>query len=251
MTTKPEDIIFYKKNGYAVFNEFFNDEFCNDIKIHLEKFIKNVLPQIPSNRVYYDDIHNKNSLKQIQKIFEYDPFFYDLIHKNEIYELAEQLLDEKPSVINLQYFNKVPLHSKPTPPHQDGYYFKIKPMKAITLWLALDDVNESNGGIQYYSGSHQKGLRNHFRSGVLGFSQSLPLDDSILMDSEKIRPCCQAGTLLAHDALMMHSADKNQSNLPRRSLGFIYYGSSVEISEKEASEYQKKLDDELIKKGLV
>ena len=82
-------------------------------------------------------------------------------------------------------------------------------------------------------------------------SQSLPFDDPILMESEKIRLCCQAGTLLAHDALMMHSADKNQSNLPRRSLGFIYYGSSVEINEKEGSEYQKKLDDELIKKGLV
>ena len=74
MGTRLEDIIFYKKNGYAVFNEFFNDEFCNHIKIHLEKFIKNILPQIPSNRVYYDDINNKNSLKQIQKIFEYDPF---------------------------------------------------------------------------------------------------------------------------------------------------------------------------------
>ena len=241
----------YKNNGYAVFCEFFSDEELLNIQKHVDYFISDIVPTMPRNQVYYEDIKNKKSLKQIQMIFKYHSFFDDLINKSKIYKVTETLLGEKPKSINLQYFDKPPKFSKPTPPHQDGYYFKIKPMKAITLWLALDDVNESNGGIQYYSGSHQKGLRNHFRSGVLGFSQSLPLDDSILMDSEKIRPCCQAGTLLAHDALMMHSADKNQSNLPRRSLGFIYYGSSVEISEKEASEYQKKLDDELIMKGLV
>ena len=44
--------------------------------------------------------------------------------------------------MNLQYFNKSPGANKPTPPHQDGYYFMITPCEAVTMWLALDEVDD-------------------------------------------------------------------------------------------------------------
>ncbi len=170
-------------------------------------------------------------------MFEYNTFFNDLMH-GRIYELAGMLLGEDPRVVNLQYFNKSPKYSKPTPPHQDGFYFKIKPIKAITFWLALDDVNEANGAIQYYVGSHKQGLKDHQHSGILGFSQRIPEEDVSLKECKKITLICKAGTLLAHDALMIHSADSNRTSNSRKSLGFIYYGTSVEIDEQSANDYQ-------------
>ena len=41
----------------------------------------------------------------------------------------------------MEYFNKPPRKSKPTPPHQDGY-FNLDNDKAVTGWLALEDVDD-------------------------------------------------------------------------------------------------------------
>ena len=38
--------------------------------------------------VYYVDKENKDTLMQMQKLEEYDPFFYDLFHNSKIKELA-------------------------------------------------------------------------------------------------------------------------------------------------------------------
>ena len=36
----------------------------------------------------------------------------------------------------------------PTPPHQDNYYFNLKPLNVV-IWLALDDVDDENGCLRY------------------------------------------------------------------------------------------------------
>ena len=240
----------FKNDGYFIYDNIFDSDELKEIKDQVELYIDEVVPKMPENQVYYDQKNQKESLKQIQKMFEYKTFFNDLMH-GRIYELAGMLLGEDPRVINLQYFNKFPKYSKPTPPHQDGFYFKIKPIKPITIWIALDDVNETNGAIQYYVASHKQGLKDHQNSGILGFSQRIPEEDVSLKECKKITLICKAGTLLAHDALMIHSADSNRTTHPRKSLGFIYYGTSVEIDEQSALDYQVALDKDLLSKGLV
>ena len=74
---------------------------------------------------------------------------------------------------SIQYFNKVPSRSLPTPAHQDNFYFKLSPPQVITAWLALDPTDEENGCLRYVTGSHQRGLRPHAATQVLGFSQGI------------------------------------------------------------------------------
>ncbi len=107
-----ETIQKFKEDGYFVKNEMFDSEELKEIKDQLELYIDEVVPKMPENQVYYDQKNQKESLKQIQKMFEYNTFFNDLIH-GRIYELAGMLLGENPKVINLQYFNKSPKYSKP------------------------------------------------------------------------------------------------------------------------------------------
>ena len=37
------------------------------------------------------------------------------------------------------------------------------------MWLALDEVDETNGCLCYVPGSHRQGLREHARTRTLGF----------------------------------------------------------------------------------
>ena len=56
-----------------------------------------------------------------------------------------------------EWFNKPPGTDSPTPPHQDNYYFSLKPPNVLTIWLALDPVDDENGCLRYVAGSHRDG----------------------------------------------------------------------------------------------
>ena len=96
-----------------------------------------------------------------------------MLFRSPFRELAELLLDGPVVPKDLQYFNKPPGIGKPTPAHQDGYYFMLDPCEALTIWVALDHVDDENGCVRYVTGSHKRGMRPHCRTQTLGFSQGI------------------------------------------------------------------------------
>jgi hypothetical protein len=71
---------------------------------------------------------------------------------------------------------------------QDGFYFHIKPNKAVTMWMALDAADEENGCLVYTTGSHKTGIRPHQASGVLGFSQKCACGLGIVAAPNALHP---------------------------------------------------------------
>ena len=104
---------------------------------------------------------------------KYDPYFDVMLNNSKFKQLAEFLLDDAVIPKTLEYFNTPPRIGKPTPPHQDNYYFMLKPAEAVTMWLALEDVDAENGCVRYVTGSHHHGVRPHGRTQTLGFSQGI------------------------------------------------------------------------------
>ena len=47
------------------------------------------------------------------------------------------------------------------PWHQDGHYWPIRPLAAITVWIAIDDSTTENGCMRYVPGSHKSGVLSH------------------------------------------------------------------------------------------
>jgi phytanoyl-CoA hydroxylase len=136
--------------------------------------------------------------------------------------------------------------------HQDSAYFLLRnPSDAVTLWLALDDVDEENGAISYVRGSHLHGLRPHVASGVLGFSRSLAdwgEADAAMSAVQRAAP----GDLLMHHGLTIHSAGANNSATRyRRAIGMIYYSATAEVDEAAKAAYHEKLYKDLQQKGRI
>jgi phytanoyl-CoA hydroxylase len=161
-------------------------------------------------------------------------------------KLASVLLDDAVTGQNMQYFNKPPRIGKPTPAHQDGYYFMLEPNEAVTMWMALEPVDEENGCVRYVRGSQLRGLRPHGRTGVLGFSQGITdfgtPDD---LQNEVYFPT-RPGDLLVHHSLTIHRADGNQSDSrSRKALGFIYYAERAKEDVARKQAYQQQLAQEI------
>ena len=242
----------FQQLGFFVLEKFLSDTEVSQINSELSRLKKDVLPKMPASEVYYDQKGDSNSLKQLQRLHMYDNFFNTLMINSPFQKIAENLLGEPVEGKNLQYFNKRPMVSQPTPPHQDGYYFMIEPVKAVTLWLALDNVDEGNGCVRYLPKSHLHGLRSHVRTETLGFSQGIvDYGTESELDNE-LALCCTPGTLIGHHAITVHRADRNTSqDRDRRALGFIYYGASARVDEAAHARYQSSLSKELQAQKLI
>lgn len=237
----------FSKDGYIAIPELYDQEKIAEINENVDRFIADVLPTMPATRIYYENKADKTTLKQIQKMFEYDDYFFELMNQGVIRRIAESLLQESVVPINMQFFNKPPASGGPTPPHQDGYYFHLKPCRAVTGWLALEPVDEWNGCIHYVRGSHKTTrFRPHGKSNILGFSQGITDFGSDSDIKNSVGFPGPAGTFLMHDARTIHYADANQStDRSRRALGFIYYAESAQEDIEAKYAYQKKLDKQL------
>jgi len=252
MSKKSQNQDVFDRNGFLKVAEFFTLAEVNQVRAELDRFIEKDVPNLPSEHVFYEDVLDPTTLKQIQQLQTHDPHFRALMVDSKTQSLAEEIMKGPVVPKNLQYFNKAPLVAKPTPAHQDGYYFKLEPCKAVTLWLALDEVDEENGCVHYVRASHLAGLRPHGATNTLGFSQGLSSSNEFPGSADDVACPAHPGDLLAHHALTIHWAGSNQSpTRTRRALGFIYYAQSAYEDTDAHEAYQRKLAVELKQAGRL
>lgn len=243
----------FDRDGFVAFDPLFNPKEMFAINAELARLLKQGVSKMPPEHVYLEDRNDPNSIKQLQKLFEYSLFFRNMMFDGPIRRIASEVLGDEAVPVNMQFFNKPAGIGQPTPPHQDGYYFHLDPPLAVTGWLALEPVDEENGCIHYVRGSHRgEGYRPHGSTGVLGFSQGM-MDFGTPEDLAGTVACPGGpGTFLIHHAKTIHWAGPNNSpTRSRRALGFIYYGANakVDVAAKEA--YQKALDARLKADGRI
>lgn len=243
----------FELDGYVRVDPLFGAAEMDRIAETLESFLRDGIRRMPAEQVYREDPSDPSSVKQLQKLFEYDPFFRDLMLDSPVRQVAEAVLGEPVRPVNMQYFNKPPGIGKPTPPHQDGYFFHLDRPAAVTGWLALEDVDAENGCINYVRGSHKaEGFRPHDLTGVLGFSQGLTDFGTPEDKAETVAMPAQTGTLLMHHAKTIHWAGANTSpTRSRRAIGFIYYAESAREDEAAKAAYQADLDRRLKEEGRI
>ena len=234
----------FNENGYVFIPGFLTKEEVKEMNLKLKFFIDEKADSMPAGHVMYEDSIDKGTLKQMQDLNLYDPFFDKILTNSKFTEIAAFLLGEEVIGKTLEYFNKPTKIGKATPPHQDAYYFMINPPNAVTMWMALEEVDEENGCVRYIKGSHLKGIRPHGRTQTKGFSQGIT-DYGKEDDVETAIPA-HPGDLLIHHSLTIHRADGNKSDSrTRKAMGLIYFGESAREDHEALAAYQKKLTEDL------
>lgn len=236
----------FRDDGYVCIPDFLDAGTVAAILERIEAIKTGRTKGIPPEKIYYEDKDSPDTLKQIQDLYRWDGLFHGLMFEGSAIRLASALLEDEVVGRNMQYFNKPPQVGQPTPPHQDGFYFMLRPCEAVTMWLALEPVDEETGCVRYLRGSHKGGLQDHARTETLGFSQAVTGYDGLRSQYEEIAFPAAPGTLLAHHALTVHRADRNRSRTrSRQALGFIYYAARAKEDAARHAAYQRQLAAEL------
>lgn len=235
--------------GYVIVRQFLDEAELADLRGNLDRYIRDVVPTLPDSHAFYHEKGRPETLKQMQNM-GVDPYFHAYPKNPKWKALAAELIGEVANGHDPEWFSKPSGINHPTPPHQDNYYFNLKPPNVITVWLALDIVDDENGCLRYVPGSHRKGVRPHGRSNVLGFSQGITdfgLDD----EANEVRVHLQPGDVAVHHGQTIHRADPNRSTTrKRRAFAIVYQGVSCRRDEESFARYQDSVKRQHEQMGL-
>jgi phytanoyl-CoA hydroxylase len=240
----------YERDGFAIVRQFLPAASFAELKRQLDRYIREVVPSLPDTHAFYEDKQRPQTLKQLQNMAS-DPFFGDYRRQQDWLSLAETLVGEPAQAKEPEWFDKPPGTQHVTPPHQDNYYFCLTPPHVVTLWLALDRVDEENGCLRYVRGSHLAGVRPHGRSSILGFSQGITNYGPA--DREREVPILlEPGDLVVHHGNTIHRADANRSpTRHRRAFAMVFQGESCRRDEAAFARYRAALDAQHQQLGLT
>jgi len=244
-TAKPD----FDRDGFVIVRQFLTQGELSELTSELNRYIRDVVPGLPDTDAFYQDRKCPETLKQMQHM-QIDPFFRDYTHHAKWKQLAEVLVGESAKCESPEWFNKPPGVEHPTPPHQDNYYFNLHPSNVVTIWLALDVVDDENGCLRYVAGSHQRGFRPHARSNILGFSQGIA-DYGEEDRAQEVRIHLQPGDAVAHHGMTIHRAEPNRSIARnRRAFAMVFQGISCRRDEVRFALYQAAVQKQHEQLGL-
>lgn len=240
----------FDRDGFVIVRSFLPPDDLAALRAQLERYITEVVPTLPDADAFYVDRSQPATLKQLQHMGG-DPFFRDYPNHPRWRALARDLMGEEVVGQEPEWFNKPPGTTSPTPPHQDNYYFNLTPPLVLTIWLALDPVDEENGCLRYVAGSHHRGVRPHGRSNVLGFSQGL-LDFGPEDTAREVAVCLQPGDAVVHHGNTIHRAEPNRSRARnRRAFAVVYKSPRCRRDEEAFARYAAALREQHQQLGLT
>ena len=227
----------FDERGFAIVRGFLTADELAELRHELDRYIRDVVPTVNDAAAFYHDRARPETLKQMQHM-QGDPFFREYPRHTKWKELAETLVGESAECETPEWFNKPPGLDHPTPPHQDNYYFNLKPSHVVTIWLALDPVDDGNGCLRYVAGSHKEGFRPHAQSRVLGFSQGI-IDYGPRDEAREAKIHLQPGDAACHHGMTIHRAEPNRSvDRNRRAFAMVYKGVSCRRDEEAHARYK-------------
>ncbi len=146
------------------------------------------------------------------------PAFHDVLWNPAFLMAAYQLLGTSFRLFHDQVFAKPARHGGVVAWHQDySYWTWTQPMAHLTCWMALDDVDRSNGCVHYVPGSHRWGLVSRTDLGGDMDAIRKELTDAQLEAFERRVPVeMKRGEASFHHPLLMHGSYANESDRPRR-----------------------------------
>ena len=229
----------YCDNGFVKLESFLNNVELERARKEVDTFVENNAKELQGRDVNYVD-GEINSVHCLHK----SKWVSDIQKTDSIRKLVSLFLNEAGEARGAELFAKPAFSGLASPMHQDNYYWCIDNANALTIWIALDDANEENGGVYYYKGTNKLGLLEHKPSYALGSSQTLKHPEGMEY-FEKVIPILKAGDCLIHHSLIVHGSNANTSANSRRGWTMQFKGEASKYDSFMQERYKQSLDEQI------
>lgn len=221
-----EHIEFYRDNGFVQIDDVLSFDELAELRGALDEVLavpaKQSIQTSDTQDLYYRVLNQRvNTWRD-----------HGIMGKYVLHSRFAQLAKDLSGAAGIRLFHdhallKMPGDSKPTPWHQDLPYWPVQPVEGpvwsgpLSIWIALDDVDENNGCMMFVPTSHTIGK-------LTGIDLVHPQDIfeyAKETDAAKKQPVIvrmKAGSCTFHNGLTFHYAHANTTSRPRRVLAIIY-----------------------------
>ncbi len=173
-------------------------------------------------------------------LWTFDADFRAAVFDSPVAEAACRLMAA--SKVNVFYDHlmlKEPGAVSPTPWHQDLNYWPVEGKQVCSVWIAFDEVDRTNGGMEFVAGSHEAGHRYQpfdFReTDAVETEEFEPLPDveAHRDDFDILTWDLKPGDAVVFSALTLHGAAGNATaNRRRRALSIRYAGDDARFIQR-------------------
>jgi len=147
----------------------------------------------------------------------------ELARTPAILDVVQSLLGPDLLLYTTRFFIKEPNSDGIAAWHQDCTYFGLRPFDHVTAWVALSDVTEQAGPVEFASGSHIRGALQQ-KSGLVKNSVNtagqiiVEWFDHTVVDRAVLKP----GQFSLHHTCTVHQSRPNESDTRRIGIALSY-----------------------------
>ena len=206
----------FLEKGYAILSGALSPEDIAAAKDEIsifEKLVSQNHADIFSN--YY--LSHRVDQGVLYDLYQRNPVFRRLTEGHKILDFIAEIYAEEFYLFENSLVYKPKNSANEVPWHQDYMYMTNDPDKVI-CWIAIDDVDESNGCIYAIPGSHAQGALPW--SEVVGQTHAKRTAAQYVKDENAIPLRLKAGDMLCFHQFLLHSSQKTSGEILRRAYRF-------------------------------
>jgi phytanoyl-CoA hydroxylase len=197
----------YERDGFAIFRNVIDSDLIAEVDEHVRWLVAK-----------YPDLRPEHLHHPLMRD---DAFWVRLVGDERLLDIAQLFLGPDIALFTAHYICKPPGDGQPVLWHQDGAYWNLEPMEALTLWLAVDQTTSENGCLRMIPGSHRIPLeRPQLRTdtpNMLFSSASDSLVQKMIDNGEVVEITLNPGDVSIHHPHILHCSGPNTS--PNRRCG--------------------------------
>lgn len=176
------------------------------------------------------------TVRRLRQVYSRDILFKQWMEDEKIRPILQQLLGDQ-VVITTAHHNsimtKMPHRSTQTRWHQDRRYWRYSDDNLVSIWLALDNEYNENGVLEFIPGSHRMTFSADQFDEKEYFSEESP--KNIPLIEKKVSTTLKRGDVIIFHSLLLHRANKNETDTPKIAFVYTVKGSKTKAVEGSRS----------------
>lgn len=206
----------YQRNGFAVFPGVFDVDTIAEVRRHVE-WLQQRYPGLRPEHLHHPLMRD-------------DAFWVRTVTDDRLLDIVERFLGPDLACFTSHYICKPPGDGQAVLWHQDGSYWSLEPMDALTVWLAIDDTDPENGCLRMIPGSHRRELAPVVMRNDVPNMLCSSVDPALFDVGEAVDVRLRAGDVSVHHPRIIHGSEANGSARRRCGLDIGYIRTSTRIS---------------------
>ena len=214
----------YEREGYVFLGRILTQAGLDSVREHLDRLIQDLHPSLKPDEIY--------------SAHQQEEWLLNLAACKLLLDVIEFQVGPNIVLWSTHLICKPPKTGRPIPWHQDRTYWDLTKLGG-SVWLALDDVDESNGTMFVLPGWHKRSDLKRRDTGDDFFDEEIdPAELPHNVDQLQVAYHLKAGEAAVHDTMMPHRSTPNVSNRWRRVLVCRYMSADGNMGSKEYPHYR-------------